>query len=95
MRREYESAAQRARQESSSYEAYLLDLAEREREARRANRVERLLQESRLLMEKSLATLDLKRLPAKASQQVRSLLEGDFVGRRENVLIFGNPGAVT
>ena len=93
MRREYESAAERARQESSSYEAYLLDLAERECEARRANRVERLLQESRLLMEKSLATLDLKRLPAKAAQQVRSLLEGDFVGRHENVLIFGNPGS--
>jgi DNA replication protein DnaC len=93
MRREYESAAQRARQESSSYEAYLLDLAERECEARRANRVERLLQGSRLLMEKSLATLDLKRLPAKAAQQVRSLLEGDFVGRHENVLISGNPGS--
>jgi DNA replication protein DnaC len=93
MRREYEPAAERARQESSSYEAYLLDLAERECEARRANRVERLLQESRLLMEKSLATLDLKRLPAKAAQQVRSLLEGDFVGRHENVLIFGNPGS--
>jgi DNA replication protein DnaC len=93
MRREYEPAAERARQESSSYEAYLLDLAERECEARRANRVERLLQESRLLMEKSLATLDLKRLPAKAAQQVRSLLEGDFVGRQENVLIFGNPGS--
>jgi DNA replication protein DnaC len=44
-------------------------------------------------MEKSLATLDLKRLPAKAAQQVRSLLEGDFVGRQENVLIFGNPGS--
>jgi DNA replication protein DnaC len=93
MRREYEPAAERARQESSSYEAYLLDLAERECEARRANRVERLLQESRLLMEKSLATLDLKRLPAKAAQQVRSLLEGDFVGRQENVLILGNPGS--
>jgi DNA replication protein DnaC len=93
MRRDYESAAARARQESSSYEVYLLDLAERECEARRANRVERLLQESRLLMEKSLATLDLKRLPAKAAQQVRSLLEGDFAGRHENVLIFGNPGS--
>ena len=44
-------------------------------------------------MEKTLATLDLKRLPPKAAQQVRSLLEGDFVGRHENVLIFGNPGS--
>jgi DNA replication protein DnaC len=93
MRRDYESAAARARQESLSYEAYLLDLAERECESRRAGRVERLLKESRLLMEKSLSTLDLKRLPAKAAQQVRLLLEGDFVDRHENVLIFGNPGS--
>ena len=53
MRDEYESAAQRARQESLSYERYLLDLAERELEARRSNRVERLLRDSRLFMEKS------------------------------------------
>jgi len=44
-------------------------------------------------MEKSLSTLDLKRLPQKAAQQVRSLLEGDFISRHENVLIFGNPGS--
>jgi DNA replication protein DnaC len=93
IRDEYESAAGRARQESSSYERFLLDLAEREREARRASRIERLLRESKLFMEKSLSTLDLKRLPPKAAQQVRSLLEGDFVDRRENVLIFGNPGS--
>ena len=77
----YEAAAQRARQESSSYERYLLDLTERERETRRSKRIERLLRESRLFMEKSLSTLDLKRLPPKAAQQVRSLLEGGFVER--------------
>jgi DNA replication protein DnaC len=93
IREEYESAAQRARQESSSYERYLLDLAERECEARRSNRIERHLRESRLFLEKSLSTLDLKRLPPKAAQQVRFLLEGDFVDRCENVLIFGNPGS--
>ena len=93
IREEYEPAAQRARQESSSYERYLLDLAERECEARRSNRIERQLRDSRLLMEKSLSTLDLKRLPQKAAQQVRSLLEGDFIERCENVLIFGNPGS--
>jgi DNA replication protein DnaC len=93
IRRDYESAAQRARQESMSYEHYLLELAERECESRRTGRVERLLRESRLLMEKSLSSLDLKRLPPKAAQQVRSLLEGGFVDRNENVLIFGNPGS--
>ena len=56
-----------------SYERYLLELAERECESRRSNRIERLLRESRLFLEKSLATLDLKRLPPKAAQQVRTL----------------------
>jgi DNA replication protein DnaC len=93
MRSDYESAAARARQELLSYERYLLELAERECESRRSNRIERQLRESRLFMEKSLTTLDLKRLPQKAGQQVRSLLEGDFVDRHENVLIFGNPGS--
>ena len=78
IRRDYEAAAQRARQESLSYERYLLELAEQECESRRSNRVERLLRESRLLMEKSLSMLDLKRLPPEAAQQVRSLLEGTF-----------------
>jgi DNA replication protein DnaC len=76
-----------------SYERYLLELAEYECESRRTNRVARLLRESRLFMEKSLSTLDLKRLPQKAAQQVRSLLEGDFASRHDNVLIFGNPGS--
>jgi DNA replication protein DnaC len=93
MRREYESAAERARQESLSYERYLLDLAERECESRRSNRIERLLRESRMFLEKSLTSLDLKRLPLTAAQQVRSLLEGGFVDRYENVLAFGNPGS--
>jgi DNA replication protein DnaC len=93
IRRDYESAAERARQESLSYERYLLDLLEHECESRRSNRVERLLRESKLFMEKSMSTLDLKRLPPKAAQQVRLLLEGDFIGRSENVLIFGNPGS--
>jgi DNA replication protein DnaC len=93
IRREYQQAAERARQESLSYERYLLDLAEHECDSRRTNQVERRLRESKLFLEKTLSALNLKRLPPKAAQQVRSLLEGDFVNRHENVLIFGNPGS--
>ena len=55
--------------------------------------MERILKESRLPLEKNLATFDLKRLPAKVLQQVRTLLHGDFVERKENVLAFGQPGS--
>jgi len=89
----YEELARQAQQEASSYEQYLLGLARRECQERRDRRTERLLRESRLPLEKSWPALDLKRLPAWVVQQVRSLLEGSFVDRRENVLIFGVPGS--
>ncbi len=44
-------------------------------------------------MEKSLPNSDVKRLPAKAQRQLRTLLEGDFLNRKENVLVFGRPGS--
>jgi DNA replication protein DnaC len=93
MRSDFEEVAHEARQESWSYEHYLLGLAERELQQRRHKRIERLLRESRLPLEKSLQSFDLKRLPARAVQQVRGLLEGGFVQRRENVLAFGKPGS--
>jgi DNA replication protein DnaC len=55
--------------------------------------VQRLLHDSRLPLEKSWSALDLKRLPARVVQQTRSLLEGSFVDRCENVLVFGQPGS--
>ena len=44
-------------------------------------------------LEKNLQTYDLKRLPTKVVQQIRTLLTGDFVRRQENVLLFGPPGS--
>jgi len=93
MRSGFEEVARIAQQESQSYERYLLELTERECQARRENRIERSLRDSRLPLEKTLGSLDLKRLPVKVVQQVRALLDGTFADRRENVLAFGNPGS--
>ena len=89
----FEDTARRAEKETLSYEQYLLELSERECEHRQGNRVRRLLQDSGLPLEKSLANFDLKRLPAKVSRQLKVLLEGSFLERKENLLAFGNPGA--
>jgi len=89
----YQEEAQRAQAESASYEQYLLELVEREREARRANRVSRLLRESKLPLEKNLAAFEMERLPRPVATQIRTLLEGSFLERKENVLAFGNPGS--
>lgn len=89
----YAEVARQAEQETFSYERYLLTLLERECQERQTKRIERLLRESRLPLEKDLASFDLKRLPAKVARQVRSLLEGSFVERQENLLVFGRPGS--
>jgi DNA replication protein DnaC len=93
VRRCFEEKARQAERETLSYEQYLLELAGLEIQERRENRITRLLQESRLPLEKTLDSFDLKRLPPKVARQVKALLDGTFVDRRENVLAFGNPGS--
>jgi DNA replication protein DnaC len=93
MRGCFEQAAQQAEQETLSYEQYLLELSERECEARRRNRIATLLRESGLPREKTMANFELKRLPTKAGRQLKALLDGGFLDRKENLLLFGNPGA--
>ena len=89
----YEDTARRAERETLSYEQYLLEVISRECEQRRKSRVQRLLKESALPLEKSLENFNVKRLPTKAQRQLRTLLEGGFLDRKENVLVFGNPGS--
>src|SRR5437763_7171183 len=75
----YEELARQAQQEVLSYEQYLLGLAQRECQERRDRKIQRLLRDARLPLEKTWPALDLKRLPAKVVQQARVLLEGSFV----------------
>ena len=89
----FEPEAVRATQESLGYEQYLLELATREVEDRCRRRIAKNLRESRLPLEKDLTSFDLKRLPRKVQMQVRALLKGEVLDRRENVLAFGNPGS--
>jgi DNA replication protein DnaC len=89
----YPETAEEARREHLSHEEFLLALTRRELEHRQENRTERWLHESRLPLEKSLAGFDRTRLPAKVTAALTTLLEGEFLSRAENVLVFGNPGS--
>lgn len=89
----YEEAIRIAVKESMSYESFLLGLLEHEREERSNKRISRLLQQSKLPLEKNLNHFDMKRLPMRVVQQVKSLLDGSFLDRKENVLAFGHPGS--
>lgn len=92
-REHYEALARQSEQEALSYEQYLLELTRRECQTRRTNRIETMLRQSGLPLEKTLESFDQKRLPAKLARQLRSLRDGSFVDRRENVLAFGKPGS--
>ena len=92
-RESYAELARKALQDDLGYEQYLLELSRREWEVRRVNKIIRLVKTSKLPLEKTMETLDLKRLPMKLRQQVKILVDGSFVDRRENILAFGQPGS--
>ena len=93
IRRVFESEAERARAESFSYEQYLDGVVSSEVSTRREHRIARLLRESRLPLEKSMETFDVRRLPKRIALQLPTIIEGSFLDRRENLLAFGNPGS--
>ena len=89
----YEEVARQAERETLSYERYLHEVVQRECDERQENRTTKMLRESQLPLEKSLELFDVRRLPPKAARQMRTLLDGGFLERTENVLVFGNPGS--
>jgi DNA replication protein DnaC len=74
------------------YRKLLLQLCEAEAADRRERKRERLLRESGLPGGKTLGNLQEAQLPAKVRRQLPTLLEGGFLDRAENVLVFGLPG---
>jgi DNA replication protein DnaC len=88
----YEEVGVKAEKQGWSFGQYLYHLAELEVAERKRRRIERLLKRSDLPSEKTLATLELSRLPSNVRRQVPTLCEGGFVERAENILAFGLPG---
>ena len=92
-REHHSSQAALASKESWSYPQYLLALSELEVADRRERRIQRLRRTSKLPWDKSLTALDRSRLPQSVDRQLSVLVEGDFLDRAENLLVFGNPGS--
>ena len=88
----YDDAARQAEREGWSFEGYLRHLVELEIAERERRRLERNLKRAGLPGEKTLATLNVKRLPRRIQTQLPALCEGGFVERAENLLAFGLPG---
>ncbi len=88
----HEEVAVQAERQGWSFIQYLGHLAEVELSERWTRKIERLRRSSKLPEDKTVATLDLNRLPVKVRRQVPRLYEGGFVDRAENLLAFGLPG---
>jgi len=88
----HEEIAETAEREGWSFVQYLHHLAEIEVADRETRKIERLRKRSGLPPEKTLATLDVARLPTKIRRLLPALCEGGFLERAENVLAFGLPG---
>jgi DNA replication protein DnaC len=83
---------QLAEAQNWGYRKLLQQLCEAEAADRRERRRERLLRESKLPSGKTIGNLEEGKLPAKVRRQLPTLLEGGFVERAENLLVFGLPG---
>ena len=88
----YAPMADQAAQGGWSHIHYLDELAALEAVERTERRIVRLLRESKLSRDKTLATLDLGRFPAPVRTQLTRLAEGHFLQGAANLCVFGNPG---
>lgn len=92
MLREYASLAASCSKDRADYVTYLLRLSERELLDRERRSAERRIRAARFPVLKSIDTFDFKAQPSINESLVRELLVGEYIDRRENVLLAGNSG---
>jgi len=90
--RDYVSVAAACTQEREGYAQYLLRLTERELLDRERRAMERRLKEAQFPTTKTLESFDFAAQPSLNEASVRELLRGDYIAKKENVLLVGNPG---
>jgi len=92
MLREYGSMAAVCQKDRSDYPTYLLRLTERELLDREKRAAERRIKEANFPVLKTIDTFDFKAQPSINEQLVRELMRGEYIDKKENVLLIGNPG---
>jgi DNA replication protein DnaC len=90
--RDYESVGTVCSQERCDYPTYLLRLAERELIDRERRATERRIKEAAFPVLKTIETFDFAAQVSLNEPLVRELLRGEYISKRENLLLVGNPG---
>jgi len=92
MLRDYASMASVCSKERTDYQTYLLRLVERELIDREQRSAERRIKAAKFPVLKTLETFDFTAQSSINEALVRELMAGEYVDRRENVLLVGNSG---
>lgn len=90
--RDYASVAAACAQERCDYAQYLLRLTERELIDRERRATERRIKEAQFPVVKTIDSFDFGVQPTINQTLVRQLLRGEYIDRKENILLVGNPG---
>jgi len=92
MLREYAAVASVCQKERSDFPTYLLRLAERELLDREKRAAERRIKDANFPVIKTIDTYDFSAQSSINEPLIRELLRGEYLDKRENVLLVGNPG---
>lgn len=92
MLREYAAVAAACSQQNCDYASFLLKLSERELIDRERRATERRIRDAQFEIVKTLDTFDFSAQPSINEALVRELVRGEYIHKRENVLLVGNPG---
>ena len=88
----YQAFAQDAARSGQSYERFLFGLAKAEVVQKEANRVERAIGEAKFPVVKDLASFDGSRVGGITKHRVMELAQGDYLAKKESIILIGNPG---
>lgn len=90
--REYAPLAAVCQKDRVDYMTYLLRLTERELLDREKRAAERRIKEANFPVVKTIDTFDFKAQPSINEQLVKELMRGEYIDKKENILLIGNPG---
>lgn len=88
----YLETLEKAQKEGWSHEDFLETLLVSEAQERKQKRIAQILKRSELPAGKTFDSLKKELLPIKVQRQIPALIEGSFVEKGGNVLVFGLPG---
>ena len=88
----YQEMARQAEQGSQTFEGYLLALSELETHQREENAYKRRVSQARFPLLKTLDRFDFSAIPTLNKAAVLHLAQGEYIGKKENLLLMGNSG---